>query len=335
MSAPLRIPLFALFLLSFFLLATVAYAQQGTITGTVVDAAGASISGAQIKLSVDGAPDHDTRSDSAGRFAFDNLVPGAFHLSLSAKGFAQKTTAGQLTDRQQLILPPLALVIDTVATEINVTQTQTELAQAQIQVEEKQRLLGLVPDFFTSYDPDAAPLNVKQKIELTAKTWADPSSFVIGGIIAGVWQAENTHAGFGQGAQGYAKRYGASFADFGTMLLLEKVVTPTLFKQDPRYFYKGTGTKAARARYAISRAFVCRGDNRKDQVCYSSLIDRFGTGFITNYYYPAADRNKAGTIVQNAAISLGFEAVGNLFREFVARKITPRKRGRGASASGT
>jgi len=189
-------------------------------------------------------------------------------------------------------------------------------------VEEQQRLLGVLPNFFAAYDRDAAPLNAKQKLELTAKTWFDPSSFVVEGIIAGVWQAQNTHKGFGQGAQGYAKRYGAGFADYGTSLLLEKVVTTTIFKQDPRYFYKGTGTKPSRAFYAISRTFVCRGDNKKDQFCYSSFVDRLGTGFVTNYYYPAADRDKAGVILRNSAMGIGFDALGNLFQEFAARKLT-------------
>ena len=74
--------------------------------------------------------------------------------------------------------------------------------------------------------------------------------------------------------------------------------------------------------YAISRTFVCRGDNKKDQFCYSSFVDRFGAGFVTNYYYPAADRDKAAVILRNSAMGIGFDALGNLFQEFVARKIT-------------
>lgn len=105
------------------------------------------------------------------------------------------------------------------------------------EVAERHRLLGLVPNFFASYDRDAVPLNAKQKLELSARAWFDPSSFVIEGIIAGVWQAQSIHKGFGQGAQGYAKRYGAGFADYGTSLLIERAVTTTISKQDPRYFY--------------------------------------------------------------------------------------------------
>jgi len=304
----------------------VAFAQQATISGTVVDLSGASVARARIKLMFDGrSPDRETQSADSGDFSFPDVAPGPYRLSFNAKGFALKTIGGEVLAGQTLNLPPAALVIESITTEMNVTQTQAEIAQVQVKVQEQQRLLGLVPDYFTSYDREAVPLNSKQKLELTAKTWFDPSSFVIGGIIAGVWQAENTHKGFGQGAQGYAKRYGASFVDYGTRLLIEKAVTTTIFKQDPRYFYKGTGTSGSRALYAISRTFVCRGDNKQDQFCYSSFISRFATGFITNYYYPAADRDKAGVVLRNSTIGIGFDALGSLFQEFVARKIT-RKR---------
>ena len=313
-------------LLAFLAMAPLAFGQQGTISGTVVDASGASIARAQVKLSRDGrGPDQEVQSAGSGEFSFPDVAAGPYRLSFSATGFASKTIAGELHAGETLDLPQTVLAIDTLATEVNVTQTQAELAEAQIKVEEQQRLLGVLPNFFAAYDRDAAPLNAKQKLELTAKTWFDPSSFVIGGIIAGVWQAQNTHEGFGQGVQGYAKRYSAAFADYGTNLLLEKVVTTTIFKQDSRYFYKGTGTNRSRAFYAISRTFVCRGDNKKDQFCYSGLIARFGTGFVTNYYYPAADRDTAGVILRNSIIGVGFDALGNLFQEFVARKIT-RKR---------
>jgi hypothetical protein len=303
-----------------------AFAQPGTISGTVVDSSGASVAHAQIKLSLDGrAPDQETQSADSGDFSFPNVPAGPYRLSFKANGFALRTITGELPAGQTLNLPPTALAIDTVTTKVNVTETPSELAQEQIKAEEQQRLLGVVPNFFTAYDRDAVPLEAKQKLELTVKTWFDPATFVVNGVVAGVGQAQNTHKGFGQGAQGYAKRYGASFADYGTMLLLEKVVATTISKQDPRYFYKGTGTNRSRALYAISRTFVCRGDNKKDQFCYSSFIGRFGTGFVTNYYYPAASRDSNGVILRSSAIGLGFDALGNLFQEFVSRKITRKK----------
>lgn len=307
-----------------------AFAQQFDLTGTVLDTSRAAIARVQVRLTLNGrAPDQETLSADTGNFTFYNLSSGPWTLTLAAPGFSTKTLTGDLPPGEDLHLPPTTLSVDTLTTAVNVTQTQAEIAQAQIKVQEQQRLLGVVPNFFVTYDADAVPLTTRQKLELTAKAWVDPSSFLIGGIIAGVWQAQNSHKGFGQGAQGYAKRYGASFADYGTMLLLDKVVAPSLFRQDPRYFYKGAGSKSSRALYAISRAFICRGDNRRgdsrqNQLCYSSLLSRFGTGFATNYYYPAADRDKASVILRNSTIGIGGEMLGNLFQEFVARKLSRR-----------
>ena len=291
------------------LLATcsLAFSQQSNIAGKIVDTKGVAVANVQVTLTLENrGPDRQTESDETGDFSFSSVTAGPYRLAFTKKGFASRTSAGEISAAQTLNLPPIELAISIVTSEVNVTETQAQLAQDQIKNEEQQRLLGIVPNFFTSYNSDAVPLNTKQKLELTAKTWFDPSSFVINGIIAGVWQAQNTHRGFGQGAQGYGKRYGASFADYGTSLLLEKVVTTTIFKQDPRYFYKGTGTKRSRAFYAMSRTFVCRGDNKKDQFCYSSFINRFGSGFVTNYYYPAADRDTTRVILRNSTIGIGF-----------------------------
>jgi hypothetical protein len=308
-----------------------AFCQQGTITGTiagtVVDSSGASIAYVQVKLSLDtSGVAQETLPAVDGNFSFTNVVPGPFHISFTAQGFADRTITGELHASEVLYLPRTALAVAGLTTQVNVTETQAEIAQKEIKVEEQQRFVGLVPNYFTSYNSDAVPLNTKQKFELTWKTFLDPSSFVINGAIAGVWQAHNTYKGFGQGAQGYGKRYGAGFADFGTGLVLSNVVLPGIFKQDPRYFYKGTGSVRSRFFYAISRSVICRGDNRKDQFCYSSVISNMGASALTNFYYPAADRNSAAENLELGAFSIGGDALSALFQEFIARKLMRKKR---------
>src|SRR5207247_5896588 len=96
---------------------------------------------------------------------------------------------------------------------------------------------------------------------------------------------------------------------------------PTMFRQDPRYFYKGTGSTRSRAAYAVSRSVICRGDGRQPQVCYSSLLGRLAAGAITNLYLPPSDRNGTRAILDNAAFSIGGTAMGNLLQEFVAAKL--------------
>ena len=311
----------------FLAITSAALCQQGNVTGTVVDASGSSVAQAKVKLSLDlrAGTVQETQSSEGGEFTFSNVAPGPFHLTVNAKGFASKEITGELHAGETLNLPQTKLTVAILNTDVNVSENQSAIAQAQIKVEEQQRLVGVFPNFFTSYDPDAAPLNTKQKLELTYKTWLDPSAFVINGIIAGVWQARNTHKGFGQGGVGYAKRYGASFVDYGTSLAVEKLVMPAIFHQDPRYFYKGTGTTRSRILYAASRTMVCRGDTKKDQFCISTFIPRFGTGFLTNYFYPAADRDKTAVVLRGGLIGIGGNIAGNLFQEFLAKKIT-RKR---------
>lgn len=307
--------------------ASAAFTQTGTLNGTVTDSSGASIARAQVKLSLSGrAPDQSAEASDAGHFSFANVSPGPYRLTFTAAGFAPKTISGDLAAASEpVILPPTTLVIDILSTAVIVTLTPTEIAQEQIKGAETQRLAGLVPNYFTNFNPDAAPLNAKQKFELTRKTLFDPAAFVITGIIAGIGQANNTHRGFGQGAQGYGKRYGAAYAEWVTGFTLEKTVMPVIFKQDPRYFVKGSGSKSSRFLYAISRSVICQGDNRKAQPCYSSVISQFAPGYITNYFYPAANRNSAASIARDGAIGIGGKAAGNLFREFVSRKITRKK----------
>ena len=123
-------------------------------------------------------------------------------------------------------------------------------------------------------------------------------------------QIEHTRKDFGQGVEGYAKRYGASYGDFVVGVLVNRAVMPILFKQDPRYFYKGTGSTRSRFFYAVSRSVICRGDNKQDQFCYSNIVGRFATGFLVNLSYPAADRNSPGQTLENGAIGIGGRAPG-------------------------
>jgi hypothetical protein len=110
-----------------------------------------------------------------------------------------------------------------------------------------------------------------------------------------------------------------------TRRLIDKVMMPTVFEQDPRYFYKGTGTTRSRFCDALSRSVICRGDNKQPQLCYSSLISRFAAGALTNLYFPPADRNSSRVIFEDGAIGIGGNAVGNLLQEFIVRKLTRKK----------
>ena len=146
-------------------------------------------------------------------------------------------------------------------------------------------------------------------------------TFGITGAVAGIQQANNQFSMYGQGAQGYAKRYGASYADVVTSTFIGGAILPSLLKQDPRYFYKGTGSKRSRILYAIANSVICKGDNGHWQACYSTLIGGIAAGGISNLYYPANDRG-AGLVFENEAIGIAGTAAANILQEFVIRKLS-------------
>jgi hypothetical protein len=94
----------------------------------------------------------------------------------------------------------------------------------------------VLPNFYVSYVPNAVPLTAKQKFKLAWKATVDPSNFVVTGVVAGLQQADNDFGGYGQGAEGYAKRYGANFADSVAGNFIGGALFPSLLRQDPRYF---------------------------------------------------------------------------------------------------
>lgn len=306
---------------------------SGTISGTVVDQSGAIVTGAAVTLTATAtapAPDTDKAQSPSqqvltgdnGEFSFANIAPGAFQLTITSPGFAPQTSTGIMAPGEVHLVPQIALAIASNVTDVQVALSRIEVAEAQIKDEEKQRVLGIIPNFYVTYDPHPVSLTAKQKFELAWKTTVDPVTFGIVGAIAGVQQAQNTFSGYGQGAQGYGKRYGAAFADLAAGTFIGSAVLPSLLKQDPRYFYKGTGSKRSRILYAIANSVICKGDNGRWQPNYSNILGNLAAGGISNLYYPAQNRGAALTF-ENAAIGVGATGAANLVEEFLMRKLTP------------
>jgi hypothetical protein len=298
--------------------------SSGSIHGTVVDSTGAFIVGARAKLTRDDpSQNQEVSTDNNGQFSFANISPGLFQLTITLQGFATQTISGILSSGEVYNVPPTTLAIATNVTEVRVVPKVVEVAEDEIKEQEKQRVLGVIPNFYVSYISNAAPLSPKQKFELAWKTSVDPVTFGLNGAIAGIQQAQNDFSGYGQGAQGYAKRYGASYANLTIGTFVGGAILPSLFKQDPRYFYKGTGSTRSRILYAIANSVICKGDNKRWQANYSGILGGLAAGGISNLYYPSQDRNGAALTFENALIGIGESAAANILQEFVVRRLTP------------
>ena len=299
---------------------------MGRITGQVLDAEGAMAGGAQVTLSFDdGTPSRSAMSDKDGRYTFDAVPPRAFHVLVSLPGFDQATATGTVSVGQSNEVPPLVLRLSSVNITVNAVVAPQVLAEEQLKAEEGQRLVGLLPNFFVSYNWKAPPLSTRQKFALSFKNASDPGNLALVAVVSGVQQADDAFEGYGQGAQGYGKRYGANAANLVNGTFLGGAILPWIFHQDPRYFYKGTGSVRSRALYALSTAIICRGDNGKRQFAWAGVLGDLSSGAVSNLYYPDSDRHGAGLTIENGFLGIAGDAMNNLFQEFFLQKLTHRK----------
>jgi hypothetical protein len=181
--------------------------------------------------------------------------------------------------------------------------------------EQSQRIFGVVPQFSVTSRMHAPALTTKQKFSLFAKSAFDPFEYLAAGLQAGAGQATDSFSGYGQGAEGYGKRYGAALADQVSSNFFANFVYPTLLKEDPRYFRLGEGSIKHRIGYSLAQEFACHTDAGKRSFNWSNVLGAFSSGALSNVYYPQSDRG-IGLTARNSAISLLYGSVGGLVDEF-------------------
>jgi hypothetical protein len=301
-------------------------AQLGTVSGTEVDVNNGIVAGAAVVLEGPVPEEHHTVvANDNGFFEFHDVRPETpYHVTISADGYVNWTSSTIiLNPGQVLFLTNNRLKIAGAATSVTVFASE-EIAIEQVRIEEKQRVLGVIPNFYVSYDHDAAPLTTRLKLSLALRADTDPVTFLGVGFLAGIDQAAVT-PNYGQGAKGYGQRMGALYANGFTDIMIGGAILPSLLHQDPRYFYQGTGTKKSRAFHALSSPFICRGDNGRSQLNYSSIGGDLASGAISNAYYPTTNRGP-GLVFLNAAITTAGRMANGVIQEFVLRKLTPTAR---------
>jgi hypothetical protein len=305
--------------------ASTAPAATGTaqINGLVHDVDGSPVPEAHVTLA--GAGILGERSVTAGAdggFAFGVVAPGDYRVLVTAAGLIPFTSE-ELAVKvgASLVMPTIAMKLAPTSS-IEVVATPDEIAAAQVHEEEKQRFLGVFPNFYTSYIWDAEPLSSGQKFRLAAHAVFDPLGFVVIGAVAGVQQAANSDSGYGQGTQGYGKRYGAVFAENAVSRMVGGAILPSLLHQDPRYFYQGSGGFRSRLKHALLSTVVCRGDDRKDHINYSHILGSLAAAAIANAYLPSTNRG-VSTTFSTFALTFGGFAGDDFFREFVLRGFVP------------
>jgi hypothetical protein len=181
----------------------------------------------------------------------------------------------------------------------------------------KDRLFFALPNFLTLENAGhVPPLTAAEKFKVTARGSFDPVEYFWYGALAGLSQAENSEAGYGQGAAGYGKRYGAYFADGTIENFTTSAIFPSLLHQDPRYFQMGEGGFWRRTGYAVSRIFVTRTDSGHNQFNYSEILGSATAAGISTYsYHPRGERNLPNTM-SVWGTQVGYDTLTLVVKEF-------------------
>jgi hypothetical protein len=300
---------------------------QGSINGTVLDVNDGIVPRVDVVLRCQRPCDgQSTTANDTGAFEFRSLGFGvSYELEISARGFKKwKSEAILLTpERSVVLLTDVRIQMAEVAESVTVHASSGEIATEQVHLQEQQRVLGFLPNFYAVYDSsNAAPLSSKLKFKLAMRASADPITILGIGAYAGIEQAAGT-PNYLQGAKGYGQRFGAAAAKGFSNVLLGDAVLPSLLHQDPRYFYQGTGTTSSRMRHALLSPFICRGDNGQTQFNFSSLGGTLAASALTETYYPDSNRGPR-LVFGNFAVGTGERMLSAVLQEFVIPRFTSR-----------
>jgi hypothetical protein len=169
--------------------------------------------------------------------------------------------------------------------------------------ESHQRILGIIPAFGVTNRRHPSSLTPGEKFRLFARQAFDPFQWVAAGAQAGLGQADNAMPGYGQGAAGYGKRYGAAFTDVADHEFMSEFLFPVLLKQDPRYYRLGRGTLKHRIIYSLSQEFSAKSDRGAREFNSSRILGAFAAEAVSNAYYPVGDRG-CGLTMRRSGISI-------------------------------
>jgi hypothetical protein len=192
------------------------------------------------------------------------------------------------------------------------------------------RLFYALPNFLTLENGGkVSPLTAGQKFKVVARSSFDYVQIPWFAFLAGISQAQNSEPGYGQGAEGYGKRFGSAFADGTIENFMTGAILPSLLRQDPRFFQSGQGGFWRRTGYAVSRIVVTRTDSGHSQFNFSEVLGSAASASISTYsYHPSADRTLSNT-ASVWGTQVGYDTMTIVVREFwpdIRRKLSKKKK---------
>jgi hypothetical protein len=200
----------------------------------------------------------------------------------------------------------------------------------------KDRLFYALPNFLTLENAkNVPPLTSGQKFKTILRASFDPVEYFWYGGLAGISQWENSEPPYGQGAEGYGKRYGTAFADGTIENFFTGAIFPSMLHQDPRFYQTSQGTFWHRTGYAVSRIFVTRTDAGGEQFNYSEIFGAAVAAGISTYTYHPRDERNIPNALSVWGSEIGYDTLTIVVKEFwpdIRRKLRHKQQPPAATA---
>ena len=220
-------------------------------------------------------------------------------------------------DPQQQQTPPAQTPPAPAQTPTQPGQTSQDNKDQKNQGTSNDRLFFALPNFLSlENSAHVPPLTAGQKFKVAFRSSFDYFQYPWYAALAGISQAQNSEPGYGQGAEGYAKRYGAAFADGTIENFMVNAVIPSVLHTDPRYYQLGKGTFMHRTGYALSRLFITRTDSGHNTFNFAEIGGSGMAAAISTYsYHPEADKTFSNT-AEVWGTQVGYDAIRIVLNEF-------------------
>ncbi len=175
------------------------------------------------------------------------------------------------------------------------------------------------------YKPDLilCTLRLRDKFVLFLQDSYDPVTFLGAGFYAGLDQAQNTDPSYGQGAQGYGKRFGAELAGQASSRFFMDFAYPSIFSEDPRYYHLVHGSAGRRLLHAVRHAVVAHRDNGQLMFNFTEWLGTASAVVLSNTYHPDNQRGfapAARRVSYSILQDVGFDVLREFWPE-ISRKF--------------
>jgi hypothetical protein len=159
-----------------------------------------------------------------------------------------------------------------------------------------------------------SPMTNREKFHYYVETTYGPTSLLRSAFSASISQARDSQPEWGQGMEGYGKRFASKFGNHAIKRTIQHSLV-TLWHEDPRYYRSERTGFWPRTGYAITRTFVIRTDAGREKFNDSRVIATVTASLISRSWHPEDDRTwRSG--IESAGKSLAIDVGMNVLKEF-------------------